>query len=217
MSHVSVCLLGNSSVGKSSVLAQYVNRRFDLNTKTTIGTDLATKTISLGAEGVVTLQLRDTAGQERYRSLASSHYRGSEVLVVVFSLVDADSFDSVEEWVQDFRRTVHIEEGERFPIFVVGNKSDLEEERQIQKADAARWCAQHGFQYLETSAKLADGVDHLFRECATAAVHRRKQKAFLDEGTVQSAPQRARLVPVGKSSAVQEEEKRTCGGTCGSN
>jgi Ras-related protein Rab-7A len=210
MSFIKIVLIGDSSCGKTSVMQQYVNRRFAADFRPTVGTDFLSKAVIVDNE-TVNVNLWDTAGQERFRSLTTSYYKGSEVCVVVFDLTNAETFDHVEEWIDEFKRVCHVESGEKFPICVVGNKSDLEQERVIPKMEAMRYCQSKGWMYHETSAKLADGIDTMFKECANAAVARRKQKNYLDEFSVNNngggsggsgAPnggvQRAKLVPVGK-------------------
>ena len=182
MSFCKVVVIGDSSTGKTSLINQFVNRRFAQDFKPTVGTDFSSKPISIGEE-VVMCQLWDTAGQERFRSLAKMHYRGSEVVIVVFDITSSETFENVEEWVSEFKSTCNVDEQERFPVFIVGNKTDLEDERMVQRQDASRYCQAKGWQYRETSAKLADGIDALFRESVTAAVARRKQKNYLDEAT----------------------------------
>lgn len=220
MSFIKLVLIGDSSCGKTSIMQQYVNRRFAADFRPTVGTDFLSKALVVDGE-TVNINLWDTAGQERFRSLTTSYYKGSEVCVVVFDLTNAETFDHVEEWIDEFKRVCHVETGEKFPICVVGNKADLEQERVIPKMEAMRYCQQKGWLYHETSAKLADGIDMMFKDCANAAVARRKQKNLLDSefsanNNSNGAPggvQRAKLAPIGKQQYNQPEsgEKKRFG------
>jgi len=194
MSVVKVVIVGDSGVGKTSIIQQYVNRRFAQDFRPTVGTDFFSKPVALGgADGVVTLQLWDTAGQERFRSLCSTFYKGGEALVAVYDITNAETFQHIVEWAAEFRRVCGLEETEPFPVFVVGNKSDMAEGRQVQRVAATRLCDEKGWVHMETSAKLGDNVDGLFRQAAQAACERRRQRKTADEGEAAGAGVRARI------------------------
>ena len=99
-----VIILGDSGVGKTSLMNQYVNRKFSNQYKATIGADFLTKDITLDDNRQVTLQIWDTAGQERFRTITSSYYRGAHGIIVVYDVTDQDSFDNVKQWLQEIER-----------------------------------------------------------------------------------------------------------------
>ncbi len=139
-----------------------------------------TQTIALETE-TVKFEIWDTAGQERYRSLAPMYYRGAQAAVVVFSLVDAESFAGAKAWVNELQK----HGGSDIVIALAGNKSDLSHVRKVDRDTAIEYARATGCFYLETSAKTAVGVNELFQQVArrvpkTAAPPRRAD--MLDTG-----------------------------------
>jgi len=127
-----VILLGDSGVGKSSVLSRLTGKGFSLNTKATIGVEFAVKTLPLASGSVVKLQLWDTAGQERYRSISKSYYRGAVAGVVVYDITDAQSFANVGKWVKELRDYGSPDA----VIMMIGNKRDLGDLRSVYLNEA---------------------------------------------------------------------------------
>jgi Ras-related protein Rab-5C len=121
-----------------------------------------TQTVALESS-TVKFEIWDTAGQERYRSLAPMYYRGAQAAVVVFSIVDVDSFNGAKAWVAELQKHA----GTDIIIALAGNKADLSSARQVDRDTALEYARQAGCFYLETSAKTATGVAELFREVAT--------------------------------------------------
>lgn len=130
---------------------------------TPVAAAFLTQTVALETS-TVKFEIWDTAGQERYRSLAPMYYRGAQAAVVVFSLVDADSFNGAKAWVSELRKHA----GAEIIIALAGNKADLgSSARAVDRDTALEYARQAGCFYLETSAKTAAGVSDLFREVAT--------------------------------------------------
>lgn len=151
-----ILLLGSSAVGKSSLLLRFADDTFKDNQISTIGVDWKIRTVELDGKQIK-LQLWDSAGQERFRTIASSYYRGAHAVVVVFDLTDVKSFEAIESWLEEI--------GEHAPTvrkILIGNKSDLIDERAIEEADARAFAKENGMQYMETSAKNADNVTESF-------------------------------------------------------
>ena len=187
-----VLLIGDSGVGKSSLLRRYVDNEYDDCFTSTIGVDFRFRNVRLG-EDVVRLQLWDTAGQERFRTITASYYRGAQALLLVYDVSSAESFAHLQRWHDESRRYADQ------PIaFVIGNKADLSAERAVSPEEAERWAAEHQCQYCECSAK-ADGqaVDRLFAELAAACVAAKPQRLARDS----SEP-----VQLGAASAAQQRK-----------
>jgi len=153
--------VGDSNVGKTSIISRFMYDHFDENYDATIGIDFLAKTHTV-KEKTVRLQLWDTAGQERFRSLIPSYIRDSSVAVVVYAINDPESFRAVDKWVDEVR----AEREEQVIIFVVGNKTDLEAERRISPADGSNKAKQLGAFFMETSAKENDNINELFDNIA---------------------------------------------------
>ena len=121
-----IILIGNSGVGKSSILHRYMKRTFDSNYKVTIGVDFFMKSLTIN-EQMVKIQIWDTAGQEKYKSMVSSYYRGAHVALIVFDLTSHASFEALPSWVEIFFKNGP----EQKNTILIGNKKDLVEERQV--------------------------------------------------------------------------------------
>jgi Ras-related protein Rab-6A len=137
--------------------------KFDASYQATIGIDFLSKTLYL-EDRTVRLQLWDTAGQERFRSLIPSYIRDSSVAVVVYDVTSRASFDSVPRWVQEVR----AERGGDVVVFVVGNKTDLVERRQVSIEEGDARARELGVSFVETSAKAGFNVKALFRKIAAS-------------------------------------------------
>ncbi|KAJ3126192.1 Ras- protein Rab-7 [Nowakowskiella sp. JEL0407] len=166
-----VIILGDSGVGKSSLMNQYVNRKFSNQYKATIGADFLTKEVLVDGR-LVTMQIWDTAGQERFQSLGVAFYRGADCCVLVHDINNVRSFENLDSWRDEFLLQASPRDPNNFPFVVLGNKIDLEEtKRQVSQKRAQTWCQQRGdIPYFETSAKEAINVDLAFQTIAKNAL-----------------------------------------------
>jgi len=156
-------LIGDSGVGKSSLLLRFADNTFSDSFIATIGVDFKIITIDLnGAQ--VKLQIWDTAGQERFRTITSSYYRGAHGIIVVYDITNPDSFANVRKWLQEINRYA----SENVQKILVGNKCDLVSERKVSYEDAKELADELGVTFLETSAKNATNVDVAFENMAKA-------------------------------------------------
>jgi len=154
-----VVLLGQTCVGKSSLVLRFVQDKFFPNTEGTIGAAFLTKTLSLEDKTTsIKFEIWDTAGQERYHSLAPMYYRGAQAAIVVYDITSRDSFDKAKTWVTELRSKSTPEQ----MIVLVGNKSDLSAERMVETSQAQSYANENGLIQLETSAKSGTGVYSAF-------------------------------------------------------
>eukprot|EP00054_Salpingoeca_dolichothecata_P027724 m.204642 g.204642 ORF g.204642 m.204642 type:complete len:257 (-) comp26036_c2_seq2:21-791(-) len=158
-----LCFLGETRVGKTSLITRFMYDSFDSSYQATIGIDFLSKTMYL-EDRTVRLQLWDTAGQERFRSLIPSYIRDSSVAVVVYDISNQDSFDSTTKWVEDVR----AERGEDVVIMLVGNKTDLSDKRVVSIQQGEARAKQLNVMFMETSAKAGYNVKQLFKRVAGA-------------------------------------------------
>ncbi|KAI9188666.1 Rab GTPase ypt7 [Blastocladiella emersonii ATCC 22665] len=163
-----VLILGDSGVGKTSLMNQYVNKRFSMQYKATIGADFLTKELTIG-DAVVTLQV---PGQERFQSLGVAFYRGADCCVLTYDVSNAKSFDALSSWRDEFLQQGSPANPDAFPFVVLGNKVDVEDsKRQVTLRRAQAWCAEKGnVPHFETSAKDATNVEDAFRTIAELAL-----------------------------------------------
>ncbi|XP_055904171.1 ras-related protein rab7 [Eupeodes corollae] len=164
-----VIILGDSSVGKTSLMNQYVNKRFSNQYKATIGADFLTKEIVVD-DRVVTMQIWDTAGQERFQSLGVAFYRGADCCVLVYDVTVPTTFKNLDSWRDEFLIQASPRNPEQFPFVVLGNKVDLET-RPMPNRRAQQWCqSKNDIPYFETSAKEGVNVELAFQTIAKNAL-----------------------------------------------
>ncbi|POS84505.1 P-loop containing nucleoside triphosphate hydrolase [Erysiphe pulchra] len=159
-------LLGESAVGKSSLVLRFVKNQFDDYRESTIGAAFLTQTISLDDTTTVKFEIWDTAGQERYKSLAPMYYRNANCAVVVYDITQASSLDKAKQWVKELQRQAN----DNIIIALAGNKLDLAtsspDKRAISTADAEAYAKESGLLFFETSAKSSENVKELFTSIA---------------------------------------------------
>jgi len=176
-------LLGDSGVGKTCIIERYINNSYSNNTKSTIGADFLCKEILID-DCIIMLQIWDTAGQEKFKSLGISFYRGSDCCVLVYDVNIAKSFENLDFWYQQFlNMAVPKDETMTFPFVVIGNKIDVSPQRAVSKAQGEEWCKQKAVAYMETSAKSAECVDDVFRKVAEIVYERNREMRGGDGGT----------------------------------
>ena len=158
-----ILLLGNTLVGKSSILIKYSDDYFPENYIATVGIDYKLKHFELANGKKVKVQIWDTAGQDRYKSLTKNYYKNSNGIILVYSVVDKKSFDEISNWIEDIRE----ETKDDIIIFLVGNKIDLNDKRVISINDAKKLAENYNIKYYETSAKTGNGIDILFNDLIT--------------------------------------------------
>jgi len=159
-----IILLGDSGVGKTSLMRQFVSGKFENRYKATIGADFFTHEEVIDGRPV-NLQIWDTAGQERFQSLGSAFYRGADACMIVFDITSNESFSHITTWMQEFT----LQAGNR-DMILVGNKADQQDRRQVYNRGIQQWCQEHNnMPYVETSAKQNTLVAQAFRTVATAA------------------------------------------------
>eukprot|EP01135_Chromosphaera_perkinsii_P006594 Nk52_evm19s553 gene=Nk52_evmTU19s553 len=164
-----VIILGDSGVGKTSLMNQYVNKKFSNQYKATIGADFLTKEVAVD-DRLVTMQIWDTAGQERFQSLGVAFYRGADCCVLCYDVTNPKSFETLDSWRDEFLIQASPRDPENFPFVVLGNKVDLEN-RAVPHKKAQLWCeAKNGIPYFETSAKEAINVEQAFQTIAANAL-----------------------------------------------
>jgi len=166
-----VVMVGDSGVGKSSLLKRFASREFTGDYISTIGVDFEIKTLEIDGK-TVKLQIWDTAGQERFQNITTSYYRGAHCIILVYDITQLETFEHVHKW----HRQIQEHSNNNVQILLVGNKSDLQENRQVPYEDAETMAQQLGISVFETSAKDSTNVDQAFYHIASQAIQNKVHK-----------------------------------------
>jgi small GTP-binding protein len=150
-------IIGNSGVGKTSFLFRYCDSTFTGLYQTTVGIDFKVKTV-VRNDKLFKLQIWDTAGQERYRTITTAYYRGAMGFVLMYDITKMDSFLAVQDWSSQ----VKSYSWDNAQVVLVGNKSDLEDERVVSREQGEHLAEQLGLPFFETSAKIGSNVPEVF-------------------------------------------------------
>ena len=154
-----IVLIGESSVGKTNILSKYLNNEFNPNSKATVGVEFGTINHTI-ENNVVKVQIWDTAGQERYRSITSAYYKGAKGSFIVYDITRKSSFDSVDKWLSDLKAN----SDEKISVILLGNKSDLEEQREVSKEEGQQKAELYKLAFMETSALNGNNIEKAFTE-----------------------------------------------------
>ncbi|XP_017784499.1 PREDICTED: ras-related protein Rab-5B isoform X1 [Nicrophorus vespilloides] len=150
-------LLGESAVGKSSLVLRFVKGQFHEYQESTIGAAFLTQTVCLD-DTTVKFEIWDTAGQERYHSLAPMYYRGAQAAIVVYDITNQDTFGRAKTWVKELQRQA----SPNIVIALAGNKQDLANKRMVEFEEAQNYADENTLLFMETSAKTAMNVNDIF-------------------------------------------------------
>ena len=163
-----IILVGDSGVGKTSILKKFINNEFNEDIKCTINIDFFSKSIKIDKNLYTNLKIYDTAGQEKYRALIKKYYQGTDGIILVFDLTNENSFNKLKSWINEVSDNT-----EKAQIILVGNKADLIE-RKIDEETAENFAKQRDMKYIETSAKEGTNILLLFEELALD-INKKKQ------------------------------------------
>lgn len=177
-------LLGDSSVGKSSIVNRFVKNSFDEFRESTIGAAFLSQTIKVkesddSEETTIKFEIWDTAGQERYKSLAPMYYRNANAALVVYDVTQQDSIVKAQSWVNELKNKVGDED---LVICLVGNKVDLCDEesednkRAIATHEARSYAKEQGLLFYEVSARTGEGVQQIFQSIGEKLLETKKEE-----------------------------------------
>jgi small GTP-binding protein len=158
-----VITIGDTSVGKTSIISQLVHNRFSPDQQSTVGAMFVLH-VEIVREQRIEMQVWDTAGQERFRALGPIYYRNAAAAIAVFDLTNQTSFQRLDDWIGAFLGTA----GDQALVCVVGNKADLPGDFAVEEERVQQWAEEHHYLYGKTSAKTGEGVQEVFRRVAEA-------------------------------------------------
>jgi Ras-related protein Rab-1A len=169
-------LIGSSGVGKTSILQRYIQKIFNDDYTCTIGVDFFMKSMKID-DKLIKLQLWDTAGTEKFKSITTGYYRGANAAFIVFDLTSRKSFESVSEWIENYYKYSNPDY-ERH-VILIGNKSDLKNERIITEDEIDDFVKLNKIKYFETSAKNGENIDESFLFIADKLMKDADEKGIL--------------------------------------
>lgn len=168
-----IILIGSSGVGKSSILQRYIQKTFNDSYASTIGVDFFMKSINIG-EKTIKLQLWDTAGTEKFRSITTGYYRGADAAFVVFDLSAKSSFKAVSEWIENYYKYKNPDSEKN--VVLIGNKVDLVDKREVTQEEAENYVKDNNIFYFETSAKEGKNIEECFNFMAEKLLEQYENK-----------------------------------------
>ena len=174
--NVKCIVIGDTSTGKTSIVRRYIDNQFETNYCTTIGVDFKQKSLLVGTN-LVKLQLWDTAGQEKFRVMAKSYYKGSQACLIIYDVTRKDSYSNVKSWCDQYIDSVTEEKP---CVIIVGNKSDLKDQRAITTEEGKALAEKLSCKFCECSAKEGGDsfnqmFDSLFEDCINKAIEQKEQ------------------------------------------
>lgn len=153
---VKITLIGDAAVGKTNLLSMFIDNKFDINRKSTVGVEVASKIVNLN-ESKIKLIMWDTAGQEKYKAITNSFYTNSKGALIIFDITRPKSLESVTKWIEEYKIVAGNEN-----IIIIGNKKDLTDLRKISEEEATKQITELGYKYVETSALTGENVEFAF-------------------------------------------------------
>jgi len=190
-----VVLIGDSGVGKSNLLSRFTRNEFNLESKSTIGVEFATRTVQTDGK-VIKSQIWDTAGQERYRAITSAYYRGAVGALLVYDISKRITYENVPRWLKELRD--HADEN--IVIMLVGNKRDLRHMRAVTTDEAKEFAEQNKLFFIETSALDSTNVEAAFKRILSEILQLLNKKDIDNGAAVPIEPQSGKAIQLDAQS-----------------
>ena len=174
-----VVLVGDSFVGKTNIMSKYLKNEFHEDSKATVGVEFGSRQFNIEGH-VVKAQIWDTAGQERYKAVTSAYYKGAKGAFIVYDITRKDSFENVSKWADQLKSTAD----KNLTIIIIGNKTDLEDQRQVTSEEGQNKANSLESAFIETSAASGSNLDKAF-EMMINEVYKKCHEEMLAEGDVE--------------------------------
>ena len=152
-----IIIIGDSGVGKSNILTRYLKNEFKIDSKSTVGVEFGSKKLTIKGTKIK-CQIWDTAGEERYRSITSTYYKGSKGCFLVYDITSESSFENIDKWYGEIKKAAD----KNISVILVGNKCDLEQERQVPAEKGEQKAKTLNCPFFETSALAGIQIERAF-------------------------------------------------------
>ncbi|OWF38718.1 ras-related protein Rab-11A-like [Mizuhopecten yessoensis] len=203
-----VVLMGDSGVGKSNLLSRLTRNVFNLDSKNTIGVEVATRNTHVDGK-TMKAQIWDTAGQERFRAITSAYYRGAVGALLVYDIAHRQTFENVERWLKELRD--HADNN--IVIMLVGNKSDLRHLRAVPTDEAKAFAEKNNMSFIETSALDSTNVETAFQNILTEIYKIVSMKQIRDSNDDDNSPSsNVQTIQVAPTDNSMPRPKKCCNG-----
>ena len=166
-------IIGDSGVGKSNILLRYIYNSFSEEFKTTVGVEFGAKNIEIDKK-VYRIQIWDTAGQENFRSIARAYYKNSVCACVVYDISKHSSFEDIQVWIDDCTKQT----AKSVLLFLIGNKNDLNDEREVSYEEGEAYAKAHKMMFLEASAKTGNNINEIFERSVKQSAKNIKNNVY---------------------------------------
>ena len=163
-----IIVLGESAVGKTAFIKRFNEDKFEKSYLTTLGLDFITKEIKSKEGKIINMKIFDTAGQERFRTLTNNYYQKADGILLIYSIKDKDSFSTINNWINEIKTKAK----EDVIVFLIGNKCDLDKEREVSKKEGQTLGEKYKIPFYESSAKLDVNVKNVFEDLAQMVVEK---------------------------------------------
>ena len=151
-------LLGDSGVGKTNLISRYISNNFDENTRATIGVEFFCKNFRINKKRTIKVEIWDTAGQERYKAITSVYYKGAKGAFIVYDITSRKTFENIDKWIGEIKERTTDD----VKLIIIGNKTDLNNEREIKSEEALIKYQDMDIPLIETSALEDTNVNEAF-------------------------------------------------------
>ena len=173
---VKVVLVGDSGVGKTNIMSKYLKNQFREDSKATVGVEFGSKLFNIEGHPIKA-QIWDTAGQERYKAITSAYYKGAKGAFVVYDITRKNTFETVNKWVSDISAAAD----KKITLILIGNKNDLEDQRQVTKEMGEEKAKELGLAFMETSACSGENLDKAF-QLMINEIYKKSKEDIMGEG-----------------------------------
>ena len=174
-------IIGDSTVGKTSILSRYANGTFNSNYLATVGLDNFTKDESIN-DKIVRIKIWDTAGQERYKSLTRGFFRNAQGIMIVYDVTNYETYENLKYWIKSIK-TQMGSDIDNIPVIIIGNKIDSEE-REVKIDEAKLFSKEQNYPYFETSAKTGENIDDCIRFLVNEVINKKSDNKDRDDNNI---------------------------------